>query len=133
MLAPWPAGARRTTGDREPTAAPLALSVMVSGEEGQIVPRGVVRGEVGGDEQDAGCGWEQRGEGGGGGGGGGGRGALQLVVLACHDAWVQQRLILEVHARGDKELREVLGAEVAVADGQGEASPEGVAGKLEGG
>lgn len=47
------------------------------------------------------------------------------VVLTCHDARVQQRLILEVHTCGDQELGEVLRAEIPLADGRGETSPEG--------
>lgn len=39
---------------------------------------------------------------------------------------------MEMHARGDEKLGEILGGEIAVADGAGEAPPEGGAGQLEG-
>lgn len=100
------------------------------------MPRGVVRREIGGDEKNASCRREQRGE-----GGAAGHGGLVVVnwlgfcvcgIPTSHNARVQQRLVLEVHARGDEELGEVLGAEVALTNGGGEAPPEGIAGKLEG-
>lgn len=129
MLGPWSGGACGTTRDRETAAAPFPPPVVVSGEESQVVPRGVMGSKVGGNKQDASCRRQQRGE---------VRGRckgnhlLRLVVVACDDAGIQQRLVLKVHTRSNEELGKVLCAEIAFADGSGEASPERGTGEPEG-
>lgn len=82
VLCPRPAHATACSGPSTATAAPFA-AVVVGREEGQVVPRGVVRGEVGGEEEEAGGGREEGGEGGAGAGGGGCGGACGEGCGSC--------------------------------------------------
>lgn len=110
--------------------------------------RGVVRGEVCRNEEDPGCRGEERGEACCRGCCCWWRGPLHeclpvllprrecfgsavVVVRAPYYARVKQALVLEVHARGVDQFAKVLWSKITLAEGGGEAWPEGIAGALE--
>lgn len=133
--------------DGEP-ATPAAAAVVVCREEGEVVPGCVVRGEVGGEEEQAwGC-WEEGGEVGAGTGGcrrlwevgvgfgllcgGWFGGAFEEGCGRGEDARVEEAFVLEVGACRDEELGELARRVGARVDGRCEARPEGGAGVGEG-
>lgn len=145
-----PAAAVERRGDAAATPPP---AVVPRAEDGLVVARGVVGGEVGGEQEELGGRGEEVGQVGrglgegrfrgfglrGGGGGAAGLGpeaGLRLLWLLVgggggDDGGREDGLVLQVGACRDQELRELAGFVGAGGDGRGEARPQRQAGLLQ--